>query len=53
MGAIAPIFLSFLLFSSQFSLTGRVIPKRHAELVSASFKRAVFTFNPKNRGLDY
>ena len=25
----------------------------HAELVSASFKRAVFTFNPKNSGLDY
>ena len=29
------------------------LPKRHAELVSASFKRAVFTFNPKNNGLDY
>ena len=25
----------------------------HAELLSASFKRAVFTFNPKNSGLDY
>ncbi len=32
---------------------GGVIPKRHAELVSASFKHAVFTFNPKNNGLDY
>ena len=30
-----------------------VIPKRHAELVSASFKYTVFAFNPINRGLDY
>ena len=35
-------------------MTGEnVIPKRHAELVSASFKHAVFTFNPKNNWLDY
>ena len=32
---------------------GDVIPKCHSELVSESFKRAVFTFNPKNSGPDY
>ena len=32
---------------------GMVIPKRHAELVSASYQHARFAFNPINKGLDY